>query len=345
MKDLADRPVPHRVRRRWAGLSLVEYVLKVRPAAVESDVRALIERGGYRLKDGTVLAADFVVVADETLLVDVPASTDDDPFLPAPTDPMTVLLKDDSLFVVDKPPGLLSYPLGPRKIAALSIAERQLQADGDDPELRPLHRIDRETSGVLMMARTKRADRIIKKQLARRRVAKSYLALVRGEFTGGVQIIKGPIGPDGGEIRIKMAIREDGKPAETWVKNLGTFGDDDWGESGRGYTWLEVRPATGRTHQIRVHLASRGHPLVGDKVYADGGIAFLRRWDGLMDETDLARLGHNRHGLHAWRLALRHPWDGEPLHLHAPPPADLVAFARAHGGDAPRPSNLLEIPS
>ena len=315
---------------------LVDYVLSVRPSSTEADVRGHIEAGRYRLQDGPVLTVDHVVRADTTLLVDMPAKPDDDAFLPAPTGPLPILLLDDDLLVIDKPPGLLSYPMGPRKIAALSLAERQLDAAGLDPELRPLHRIDRETSGVLMMARNKRADRRIKKAFQRKRVDKSYLAIVRGRMHGGVQILHGAIGPDlGSEIRIRMAVTADGKPAETWVRNLGCFGDRDWGTAGRGYTWVECRPRTGRTHQIRVHLASRGHPLVGDKVYCDEGRAFLRRWDGLLEADDISRLGHRRHALHAWTIGLTHPTSGADLKLTADLPDDLLAFAHEQGGGGP----------
>ena len=325
------------MRARWAGLTLIEYVKRVQPSIVESEVREHVAAGRYRLRDGPVLTIDHVVEAETTLLIDVPAKPDDDAFLPTPQGPLPLLFQDEHLVVIDKPPGLLSYPLGPRKIAALSLMERQMEAAGEDPELRPLHRIDRETSGLLMMARSKRADRRVKKQFQRKQIDKSYLAIARGQVAGGVQILKGAIGPDPNpEIRIRMAQVADGKPAETWTRNLGSFGDDDWGEAGRGYTWVECRPRTGRTHQIRVHLAARGHPLVGDKVYCDGGRAFLRRWDGLLDADDIAQLGHRRHALHAWTLALCHPESGEPLRLEAPVPADLLAFAQAHGGGPPR---------
>jgi 23S rRNA pseudouridine1911/1915/1917 synthase len=317
-------------------MGLLDYVLHVQPKLIEADVRAHIAAGRYRLADGPVLGLDHVVEAETTLWIDVPAKADDDPFLPTPQGPLPVLFQDAHLVVVDKPAGLLSYPMGPRKIAALSVLERQLEAAGEDPEVRPLHRIDRETSGLLMMARSKRSDRRIKKQFQRKQVEKSYLAIVRGEVAGGVQIYRGAIGPDPDPaIRIRMAQVADGKPAETWTRNLGTFGDDDWGESGLGYTWVECRPRTGRTHQIRVHLAARGHPLVGDKVYCDGGRAFLRRWDGLLDADDIAQLGLPRHALHAWTLALTHPETDEALDLCAPVPADLLAFAQAHGGGPP----------
>lgn len=308
-------------------------------------MRESIDAGRFALHDGTILTCDSVLSEGQGLLVQVPARTDDDPFLPTPTAPLPCLHLDDDLFVVDKPAGLLSYPMGARKIAALSLGERQLHRQGLASELRPLHRLDRETTGVLMMARHQRADRRVKKAFQKRRIRKSYLALVRGRLPGGVQVLKGPIGPDrDSEIRIRMAVRGDGRAAETWIRNLGVFGDRDWGESGRGYTWVECRPLTGRTHQIRVHLAHKGHPLVGDKMYCDGGRAFLRRWDGLLDQADIDSLEMPRHGLHAWGLTLRHPGTDESMALSAPVPADLRAFAAERGGDAPAGPVRLELP-
>ena len=235
---------------------------------------------------------------------------------------------------VDKAPGLLSYPIGPRRVSALAIARRQLETMGEDDELRPLHRLDRETSGVLIMARSIEPDRRMKSAFQARALDKSYLALVRGDLRDAPVQVDAPIGPDeDGPIRIKMAIREDGKPAQTELRVLHHFGDRDWGRGGRGYTWLEAIPRTGRTHQIRLHLAHLGHPLVGDKVYCDGGIAFLRRWDGVMDENDLRRLEHRRHGLHAHLLGFEHPMTGKRLDLEAPLPQDLLEFTVTRGGD------------
>ncbi len=116
---------------------------------------------------------------------------------------------------------------------------------------------------------------------------------------------------------------------------LQRFGEKDWGAAGRGYTWVEAVPLTGRTHQIRVHLAHLGHPLVGDKIYCDDGIAFLRRWDGQMDESDLARLELPRHALHALDLGFAHPATGEGVVLRAPVPPDLVTFMEERGAQHP----------
>ncbi len=342
VRDLAEAPIPHRVRPAGDGQRLLPYLLATFRSADEAELRTAVHDGRIRLADGPVLTADSVLEAGQVLLADVRGRVQEDPFLPTPLAPMPVVHDDDALFVVDKPPGLLSYPMGPRRVAATAIAERQLDLPGG--ALRPLHRLDAETSGVLMMARTLEADRVVKKAFKRRRVAKSYLALVRGRVAPGVQILKGPIGKSGGPIRIAMAVRDDGRPAETWIRNLGSFGDTDHGAAGPGYTWVEARPRTGRTHQIRVHLAHHGHAIVGDKVYCDGGEAFLRKWDGVMDESDLRRLELPRQALHAWSIALRHPADDRDLRLTAPPPADVLAFARSHGGLAPSPPLPLDVP-
>jgi len=327
---LEDRPIPHRVKRKGDGHTLLEYLLMVVPGATEPKVRAAIDEGRFRWRgEEEVLTPDSLVTAGETLMADIPDMTPADPFMPPPPDMLPVLHHDAHLYVIDKPAGLLCYPLGPRKVAAQSMAERQLHAAGEPTELRPLHRIDRETSGVLMFARTLEADRRVKKAFQKRRIGKQYLALVRGRVEEPTTI-DGPIGPEGKEIRIRMAVRDDGQEAFTDVVPLGApFGDDG------GYTWVLASPRTGRTHQIRLHLAHAGHPLVGDKLYTGDGEAFLRWWDGDYDATDVARLGLHRHALHAWTLTLDHPLDGHTIRLHAPVPRDLADFARQHGGVIP----------
>lgn len=335
LRDLLGGPVRHRVRDRGEGLTVAAYVGLIAPHVDDAELRDGLSVGGVR-RDGEPLAIDDILCAGDSLELDLPLPADD-PFLPTPLLPLPVLVDDADLFVVNKPAGLLAYPVGGRRVAALSIAERQLRRGDEVVEVRPLHRLDRETSGILMMARNHRADRRVKKAFQRRKVAKSYLALVRGRMDGGVRIVRLPIGPEDGAIRIRMATRPDGKPAETWLRNLGTFGDPGW-------TWVEARPRTGRTHQIRVHLAAIGHPIVGDKVYCDDGRAFLRRWEGEYDEEDLRRLELPRHALHAWKTSLRHPDDERDLHLIAPPAPDLLAFAACRGGEPPLPTLPLEVP-
>ena len=314
---------------------LLDYVLGLLTRVPPDEVRLAVAAGRFLDDEGEVLSEDSELRFGQLLHVQLDRAVAEDPFLPPPKRGLEFLFEDEQLIAVDKPAGLLSYPIGPRRLSALSIVRRQLQARGGASELRPLHRIDRETSGLLIMARGLEADRTMKRAFKNREVSKTYLALVRGEISEEMALVDGAIGPDeDSPIRIKMAVRGDGKPATTQFRPLHRFGTRDWGRAGRGYTWVEAVPLTGRTHQIRVHLAHLGHPLVGDKIYCDGGIAFLRRWDGLMNEEDLVRLEHRRHGLHALDLSFAHPTSGAPQALRAPLPADLLQFTEERGGSA-----------
>lgn len=327
-KSLEDQPVPHRVRRAGQGRPLLEYVLETFKTTPADALEVAVRAGRFRLApDGPVLHADSTLEAGQILLADVPAQVVADPWLGPPPEALDLLLHDDDLVVADKPAGLLSYPMGPRKIAAQSLVQRQLERMGQRWELRPSHRLDRETSGLLMWARHIVADRIIKKAFSQRRISKSYLALVRGRLEEPV-LVDAPMGPSDGTIRVKQVVRKDGKEARTQFTPLGSFG----GPGERGWSWVWVRPLTGRTHQIRVHLAHIGHPIVGDKIYCDDSIAFLRWWDGVLDDSDLQRLELPRQALHAWTMSLAHPMTGERLSLVAPAPPDIVAFAAARGG-------------
>jgi len=336
LDELEGAPVPHKVRMSGHEQTLLDYVLALLTKIPEDEVRCAVAEGRFLDEGGAVLQEDSVLRFAQVIQVQLERAVADDPFLPTPKRALRFIFEDEHLIVVDKPPGLLSYPIGPRRLSALSIARRQLELRGLDGELRPLHRIDRETSGLLLMARQLAADRVMKQAFKDRRVQKSYLALVRGSLTQDEQVIDAAIGPDeGGPIRIKMAVRSDGKPARTRLRVLQRFGAKDWGAAGRGYTWVEAVPLTGRTHQIRLHLAHLGHPLVGDKIYSDGGLAFLRRWDGQMDETDLARLELPRHALHALDLRFDHPVTEEGVVLRAPVPQDLVTFMEERGAQTP----------
>jgi 23S rRNA pseudouridine1911/1915/1917 synthase len=326
-------------------VALLDYVLRTFPAVAHGELVAAVHDGRFRLSTGEPLGPSSTVQVGMTLLADVLPPVPEDPFaLPLP-ERIDELFCDPWLVAIDKPPSLLCYPLGARRVAAMSLLQRQLATRGEPNELRPLHRLDRETSGVLLFARELEADRRIKKAFQKRRVAKAYLALVRGRTPEGTHEITVPIGPDdGGPIRMRMRVRPDGQPAETVVRALGSFGETPWPDGSRGYTWVEARPRTGRTHQIRVHLAWMGHPLVGDKLYLDDGRAFLAMWDHRLDQGEIDRIGHARHALHAWTTALAHPMLGTMLHLRAPLPADLLAFATRHGGGAPMEPERLEVP-
>jgi 23S rRNA pseudouridine1911/1915/1917 synthase len=162
-----------------------------------------------------------------------------------------------------------------------------------------VHRLDRGPSGLILAARTDAAHRALAAQLADRTLTRTYLAIVRGSLAGPERVLDGPIGRHPRD-RLRMAVVAGGRPARTRVRAVDRRG---------GHTLVQCDLETGRTHQIRVHLAALGHPVVGDDLYG-------RRRPG----------DPERPMLHAFRLRFRHPRTGEPMTFEAPPPADFTAF-------------------
>jgi 23S rRNA pseudouridine1911/1915/1917 synthase len=191
--------------------------------------------------------------------------------------------------------------------------------------LRVVHRLDRETSGLLLCARTKVAESVLKKAFARRLVKKRYLAIVHGALEIPPEqplLLEQPIGPAGTTVRVRMAVRSQdsgGLAARTQVQTVCRAGP---------YTLVECHPHTGRQHQIRVHLWSAGYPIVGDKLYPDEEL-FLT-WVEQGDDAVRERLPLLRHALHAAGLRFPHPRTGSPVEVDSPLPEDLSAFLRAH---------------
>jgi len=325
MATAAHKPVRHRVRSTGHGEALLAYLTELIPVS-EDEVRAAIRQGRFRLEDGAVLVAESRLTAGQVILADVPDRSPVDPFLPPPPEFLVELYRDKYILAVDKPPGLLCHPMGTTRLSALSLAQDQLQRAGQPTELRPLHRLDRETSGVLLMARTREADVAIKALFENRAVHKRYLALVQGHPTFENELVDEPIARDDGPIRVRMRVHSRGKSARTQFRVLERFGDE------QKFSWVEAIPFSGRTHQIRVHLAHLGHPIVGDKLYQRDGEAFLKRWRGELKREDVEELGLPRHALHASMMSLTHPLnDRGPVELMAAIPADLLGFAARMG--------------
>ena len=174
-----------------------------------------------------------------------------------------------------------------------------------------IHRIDKDTTGLLLIAKTLPAHTALVRQLAERDIARNYLAVCNGVLTGGGTIDQ-PIGRHPVD-RKRMSIQQDGKPAVTHYTVLERF---------RAFTYISVKLDTGRTHQIRVHFAWRRHALVGDPVY--GGRLALPK--GASDPVIEMLRRFKRQALHATRLAFEHPSSGEMIELEVPPPADFQAL-------------------
>ncbi len=230
---------------------------------------------------------------------------------------LPVVYEDEQLLVVNKPSGLPSLPDGydPGTPDLLAV----LRPDFGD--LWVVHRLDRETSGVIALARSELAHRALNDQFEARQVTKVYHALVSGSPVWEERSISAPLVVDADRHHHTLIDHENGKPSETAFKVLERFG-----HGSLRYTLVEARPLTGRTHQIRVHLASMGLPVAVDALYGSAKPVLLsefkRAYRGDVDE-ERPLLG--RLGLHACRLAFRHPATDEALTFDAPYPKDLSA--------------------
>lgn len=240
-----------------------------------------------------------------------------------------LIYEDDALLVVNKPPGLPTLPDGYQP-AAPCLAGLLREAFGP---LWVVHRLDKETSGVIVLARTADAHRALNRQFRERDIAKTYHALVVGQPAWDACTLDLPLRADGDRRHRTVVDRTAGKPSVTLCRVLARLGD---------YTLIEARPQTGRPHQIRAHLAAAGLPLVGDALYAAMGGA-LRGADGaplrrrVLDAAPLARLG-----LHASALTIVHPITAETVTFTAPHPADFAAALAMLQGDQRQGAEMPE---
>ena len=275
-------------------------------------------REGLVTVDGERARPSYRIVGGERLVATVPPVVEAS--VQAEDIPLDVRYEDRDLIVVNKPAGMVVHPSlgheGGTLVNALLAHCPDLEGVGGERRPGIVHRLDKDTSGLIVAAKHDHALWYLQNQFKQRTVAKVYLALVNGSLQPPEAIIDAPIGRDP-RHRQKMAVvtstRGDARPAQTAYRALTYYGA---GSDGQAYTYAECRPHTGRKHQIRVHLAYVGFPVVGDPLYG-------RRKDPLSLE---------RHFLHAAELSFRRPSDDEELHLTAELPEDLqVALARLAG--------------
>jgi 23S rRNA pseudouridine1911/1915/1917 synthase len=233
--------------------------------------------------------------------------------------PLEVLFRDRALLVINKPAGLVVHPGAGNAHHTLQNALLALDPKlAHVPRAGIVHRLDKDTSGLMVVARTPEAHARLVAALAAREVTREYLALCVGVMTAGGTVDE-PIGRHRTQ-RTRMAVRADGRPAVTHFRVLQRF---------RANTLVRVSLQTGRTHQIRVHLAHAGYPLVGDRLY--GGRLRLPRGASAALAAQLSAFP--RQALHAARLALTHPLSGRALEWQAPVPADLAQLIAALEAD------------
>lgn len=298
-----------------AGTRLDTFLASHFPEFSRVHLRRAITAGGVEV-DGRGGKPAYRLKANQRVRIVLPEIPRE---APAPENiPICVLYEDDHLVAVNKPPGMVVHPARGHWKGTLAGALQYhfgptLSGSGGPTRPGIVHRLDRDTSGVILVARTDQAHSRLAAQFAERSVQKEYLAIVAGVPERDRDEIDRPIGVHP-HTREKMAIRTEpgaGRPAQTFFEVLERF---------RGFALLRVLPKTGRTHQIRVHLCHAGFPVLCDRQY--GGRAQITR-DAVRGPSDDAAVLLDRHALHAHRISFRHPATGEPMTVEAPLPDDL----------------------
>jgi 23S rRNA pseudouridine1911/1915/1917 synthase len=279
-------------------------------------VQALAAEGRVRVDGHVARKSDRLEVGQE-IEVRVPPP---EPLDAQPEDiPLDVVYEDLSLLVVNKPPGMVTHPAQGHPTGTLvnALLAHTEDLSGIGGKLRPgiVHRLDRDTSGLMVVAKTDKAHRALSEGLQRREIKRLYIAASWGHLSDSPFEVSAPIGRDPTD-RLRMAVVDEGRHAVTRLRVV---------ERWPGAELLRVALGTGRTHQIRVHLAHIGHPVVGDTLYGAGwerGIGGkVRQWAKTLSQKV------ERQFLHSWRLSFAHPVSGEVMRFEQPLPADLQTCA------------------
>jgi 23S rRNA pseudouridine1911/1915/1917 synthase len=299
-----------------AGLRLDQALARALPQYSRARLQGWIEAGAVRLDGRQPRTKDKVLGGEQ---VEVAARLEADARVAPEARPLAVVHQDRAFFIINKPAGMVVHPGAGNPRHTLQNALLAL-----DPKLAVVpraglvHRLDKDTSGLLAVARTPEAHARLVEALAEREIERSYLAICAGAMTGG-GTVDAPIGRHRTN-RTRMAVRNDGREAVTHYRIVKRY---------RAHTFVRVQLETGRTHQIRVHLAHIGYPIVGDPVYVG-----RRRLPAGCSAALAAALGaFPRQALHAARLAMAHPMTGRALEWEAPLPDDMQGLLKALDGD------------
>ena len=283
------------------------YLAKEQVAPSRSFIQRLIEDGAVRVNGKVEIKPSYRVRASDVIEVSLPPPEDVSACVPPEDIAIAVLYEDDDLLVVDKPRGMTVHPGAGRTTGTLvnALLGRQMNLSGIGGPLRPgiVHRLDRNTTGVMIVAKTDQAHLRLAADLAAHRVGRHYLALVRGNIVENEGVVDASIGRHAVD-RKRQAVVAGGRRAVTHFRTLERFGD---------YTLIEATLETGRTHQIRVHMQYIGRPVAGDPVYG-----------GVRDELGLAA-----QALHSAKVEFTHPATGRHMVFEADMPDDMRAAVGA----------------
>ncbi len=299
-----------------AGQRLDNYLIRVLKGVPKTHIYRIIRSGEVRRNKGRVSADDRVQAGDVLRIPPIRLSerAEEKAAQPAPAREFPVVFEDEAFLAIDKPAGVAVH--GGSGVS-FGVIEQMRQARPQARLLELVHRLDRETSGLLLIAKKKSALKALQDQFRERETGKTYLALVKGHWPANRKVLDQPLHkyllPDG-ERRVRVTGKDDpeGMRSITLVKVAQRIPAPAGLAFEAGFSLLEVTIKTGRTHQIRVHLSHAGHPIVGDDKYGDFEL-----------NRQLTRLGFKRMFLHAWRLQLTHPVSGAAMQLQTELPPEL----------------------
>jgi 23S rRNA pseudouridine1911/1915/1917 synthase len=319
--------IEYTVEPNYNGWRLDRYLCEKIRRLSRSKVQRIIEKGGV-VSERPLKASSLLKPG---LTFRLRRIAHDEPDTPQH---ITELYRDDAVLVLDKPAGLPIHPTARYHNGTLVGVLRQRY--GEDFRCDPVHRLDRETSGLVVCARTLESSRRLMRAFAEGQVDKEYVAICEGAPRADRFEVDAPIAEGGPIVRIGVRIDHAvGKPSRTRFEVLRRFEKD-----GAPFALLRAFPETGRQHQIRVHLREAGHPIVGDKIYGPDEGYFDRFSKHCLEPEAWVRLRLPRHALHAARIDFPHPDDARRVTFEAPFPEDLAAFVEPSNAAAPRLESL-----
>ncbi len=304
---MSDSPIIKPLTEDFAGKRLDVVLAELFPDYSRSRLKIWIDQGNV-LVNGEVVRPKYKVIGDEMLQLTVQSIESEQSCEPENI-PLDIVYQDEAIIVINKPAGIVVHPAAGHYSGTVQNA--LLYFDGslaDVPRAGIVHRLDKDTTGLMVVARNLSSHKYLVDQIQKHEVTREYQAVVYGVLTGGGMVDQ-PIGRHPRD-RIKMAVRENGREAVTHYRLLQRF---------REHSHIRVQLETGRTHQIRVHMSYLRHPIVGDPVYAGRHRLPAGAQPELIDYLQAFK----RQALHAWKLTFVHPGSGEDVSYEAPLPDDM----------------------